>query len=859
MPDPRQPGDEALERYRAKRSADRTPEPFGGPAEDAEDDGDWRRPALFVIQKHAARRLHYDFRLEWRGVLLSWAVPKGPSPDPAEKRLAVEVEDHPVEYADFEGLIPKDNYGAGPVIVWDRGVWIPKEHPDAGIEKGKLLFDLKGYKLRGEWTLVRTKGQGREKSKEWLLIKHADAWAGPESQRAFAAESVLSGLTLEELGAGPQRAAEVRAELERLRAPRADVRLGDVKLMLAETGMQPFSSPEWIFELKYDGFRLLAAREQGQGRLLYRRGLDATGLYPELRRSLEALPFGDLVLDGEVVVLDDDARPAFQRLQRRAMLSRAADVARAAVQHPATLYVFDLLAFEGFDLRPLPLVTRKALLRQLLPRAGALRYSDHIETHGEAFYAEASRLRLEGVLAKRADSPYRAGRSPHWQKLKAERTGDFVVVGFTDPEGSRIGLGALHVAGWRDGQLMYAGRVGTGFSDAQLAELRTTLDALARPTPACEGALVPTGREHHWVEPRLVIEVRFKLWTEDTQLREPAFLRLRDDKSPEECRFDDAVDAGAVDAAHEPPQPAAPAPAERKVAFSNLDKLFWPVEGYTKGDLIAFYRDIGPWLLPYLRDRPVVLTRYPDGITGKNFFQKDAPGFVPGWVRTERMWSEHAQREIDYFVCDDIETLLYVVNLGTIPLHVWSSRVADLQHPDWCILDLDPKEAPFVHVVRLARAAHELCDAIGLPNFIKTSGSKGLHVLVPLGGQCTYEQSRGLAELLARVLAEQDPEIATTTRAVGARGGRVYLDYLQNGHGRLLAGPWSVRPLPGATVSTSLEWDEVDERLDPRAFTLRSLPARLAARPEDPLRPVLTLRPDLGAALQRLGERLRRP
>ncbi len=866
-----------LQTYRAKRSAERTPAPFGGTpdAVEARDPGPaspdappWKRPHLFVVQKHDARRLHWDFRLEWGGVLLSWAVPKGPSPDPAEKRLAVEVEDHPVEYADFEGIIPKDNYGAGPVIVWDRGTWLPLEDPDLGLQKGKLLFELGGYKMRGEWTLVRTKSQGREKSKEWLLIKHADAWACPEGTRPFGAESVLSGLTLEELLAGPQRAAELRAELERLKAPRQHVRAADVKLMLAENGERPFSSPDWLFEFKWDGFRLLGLRENGKGRLVYRRGSDATAIYPEIARALAALPFTDLILDGEVVVLGEQERASFQRLQKRALLQRPRDVARAQLELPARMYVFDLLACEGFDLRPLPLRARKELLRRLLPKAGSLRFSDHVEGAGEAVYAFVEQKVLEGMLAKRADSPYRGGRSSDWLRFKRQHTDDFVVVGYTPPEGTRVGFGALHLGVYVGDTLRYVGRVGSGFTDEQLAALRARLDTFARADPAASGELVPTGPEHTWVEPRLVVEVRYHELTFEPLLRQPVFLRLRDDKTPQECEMTPDQftpdDPGLVlqdAAAHEPPQPDEaphdPAGLERKVAFSNLDKVFWPAEGYTKGDLVDYYRTVASVLLPYLRDRPVVLTRYPDGITGKNFFQKDAPGFVPGWVRTERMWSEHAQREIDYFVCDEPEMLLYIVNLGTIPLHVWSSRVKTLALPDWCILDFDPKGAPFEHVVRLALQAKRLCDEIDLPCFIKTSGASGLHVLVPLGGQCTYEQSRAFAELLARVLCEAEPEIATVTRARGARAGKVYVDYLQNGHGRLLAGMYSVRPLPGATVSTPLDWSEVGPGLDPRAFTIRSMPERLRARGDDPLLPVLTLRPDLGAALSRLGSRLR--
>jgi bifunctional non-homologous end joining protein LigD len=467
-------------------------------------------------------------------------------------------------------------------------------------------------------------------------------------------------------------------------------------------------------------------------------------------------------------------------------------------------------------------------------------------------------------MAKRADAPYRGGRGPDWLKIRADRTGDFVVVGFTEPQGSRAGLGALHVAWWENGGLVYAGRVGTGFTDRELTDLRAALDKDRRPgsnDPPCAGPL-PAGAGHAWVTPRRVVEVRYKEWTQEGLLRQPAFLRFRDDKRMEECVREGAPHAApetmAAESAPVPtakPRREAAGAAEKNVAFSNQDKIFWPEEGYTKGDLIEYYRAISPWLLPYLRDRPVVLTRYPDGIAGKNFFQKDAPVFIPGWIRTHRVWSEQAQREIDYFICDDLESLLYVANMASIPLHMWSSRVKTLAQPDWCILDLDPKGAPFTDVVKVARSIKILCDRIGLPSFPKTSGSTGLHVLLPLGQQLTYEQSRTLATLLSNVIVQELPEIATVARSIGARGGRVYVDAFQNGHGRTIAGPFSARPVPGALVSMPLRWSEVNARLDPKKFTIKSGPARMKRLRKDPLLRVLELKPDLVRALSALEKR----
>lgn len=821
-----------LDAYRRKRSADRSPEPFGA-----------TRPTggrLFVVQHHAARRLHYDLRLEIDGALHSWAVPKGPSPNPADKRLAVEVEDHPLEYADFEGRIPEGNYGAGASIVWDRGVWVPTADPQEGLAKGKLLFELRGYKLRGRWTLIRT----RRSPKDWLLIKERDAWAGSDGTEAFPADSVLSGLTVEALRAGADRGAPLRSQLERLRAPRKYLSARKAQPMLAQSGAA-FSRSGWLFELKYDGYRVIATREQGQAILYSRNANDLTATFPEIASAVRALPFAHFVIDGEAVVHDERGIPSFRLLQQRARLRRRPDVQRASVELPATLYVFDLLAFEEYDLRSLPLAQRKALLKELLPTVGVLRYSEHVEGEGKALYEQARALGLEGVIAKKTDSQYCAGRSPHWIKIRVERTDDFVIAGYTDPKGSQPGFGALLLGQYADGELCYAGRVGTGFRASELRDIAARLKH-AGSVSAPRGA--PAERGLHWTEPTLVCEVKFTEITADGVLRQPAFLRLREDKPPQACVR--PTQAPPPD----PPTAASPA-APQRLRLTNLDKLLWPQEGYTKADLIDYYRAISKWLLPYLKDRPVVLTRYPDGIEGKSFFQKDAPTFVPDWIRIERLWSEGSQREINYFVVENLESLLYIANMASIPLHIWSSRLSDLEHPDWCVLDLDPKEAPFRNVVRIAKRIYALCRKIGLPAFPKTSGSTGLHVLIPLGHRYSYEESRALGELLARVIVRELPDIATVARAPASRQGRVYIDYLQNGHGRLLVAPFSVRPLARAPVSMPLKWNELNGKLSNARFTIKNAARRLSAMKQDPLRRVLTLAPDLRAALERLTKR----
>ncbi|HEY0512874.1 MAG TPA: DNA ligase D [Thermoanaerobaculia bacterium] len=646
----------------------------------------------------------------------------------------------------------------------------------------------------------------------------------------------------------------IRAELSRLGAPRLAVDPAAVRPMKPETRERPFSRAGWVFELKYDGFRMLAAGGAGEARLFYKSGHDATRIFPELAQGVAALPFPGLLLDGEAVTLDAEGRPSFQRLQRRGLRTRLADVQHAAAASPATLFVFDLLAFEGFDLRPLPLAARKAILRRVVPPGDPwIRLTEEIPERGEDLYAAVAGMGLEGMVAKRADSPYRSGYSADWLKVRVDRSSDFVVVGFEPSPGGGSGLRRLHLA-VRDGGegLAYAGTVGTGFRREDEDEIRARLDPLRRAKPPVP---VEAGRGQVWVEPELVVEVRYKEWTEGGHLRHPVFLRLRDDKTAGECfrpgeeREEDAV--------KEPgPVHATASEEKRPVTFTNLGKVFWPEQGFTKGDLVEYYRAVAPWMLPFLRDRPLVLDRYPDGIAGKSFFQKNAPETAPGRLRTVKLRSEGSGRAIDYILCDDVDGLLYLVNLGAIPFHIGASRLESIDRPDWCILDLDPKTAPFAHVVRIALAIRELCGEIGMPCHVKTSGGSGLHVLLPMGGRLEHEPVRQLAELLAGVIVARLPDIATTARAIAARRGRVYVDALQNGRGKLLAAPYCARPVAAASVSTPLDWSEVTPRLDACAFNLKSVPKRLRKHKGDPLLPVLTEKPDLERALGLLTERL---
>jgi bifunctional non-homologous end joining protein LigD len=816
-----------LKSYRDKRSASTTPEPFRGtPATGAA-----AGTGIFVVQQHRARHLHFDLRLEMDGVLRSWAVPKGPSANPSDKRFAALVEDHPLDYADFEGRIPAGNYGAGYVIVWDRGTYKALEDMADGIERGKLLFELDGYKLRGRWTLVRMK-----KANEWLLIKERDAFAvdGTEDARAsLPQDSIYSGLTIEQAAHPEHAKARLQKSLSRAKLPPVSNR--DISPMLASSG-EPFDRAGWLFEFKYDGYRLMARRRGTQLRLSSRNGHDLTDRFPELELALRTLPFDAFTIDGEVVVLDHSGRPDFGGLVERINLPTRAAVEQAARRHGCTLYAFDLIDALGFDTSQQPLTKRKTWLADMLPTTGPVRYSEHIERFGRRAFAGAQELGLEGVVGKRGASPYRPGRSKDWIKVRTEKTGDFVIAGFTKAR-SGHGLGAIAVAEFRAGVLCYAGRVGTGLSGAQRSALETELTALTPGKPLTDDTAI------RWVQPALVCEVSYREITRAGHLRHPVFIRLRADKAPHEC-----VARGGD------PVAIALAPAEVEVSITHSDKVFFPELGLTKGDLVGYYDAIAPWMLPYLADRPVVLTRFPDGIHGKSFYQRDAPAYVPDWIRRETLWSEGAEREVRYFVIESASALRYIANMGAIPIHTWHSRVASLERPDWCVLDLDPKSAPFSAVIEVARAVRTLTEEIELPAFIKTSGASGLHILLPLATQLTHDQSRTLAELLARVVVARLPAVATINRIVRTRKRRVYIDYLQNGHGRLLVAPFSARAEPAASVSMPIRFPELGARLSNDRFHIKNAVTRMRRLDNDPLADLLTVAPELPRSLELLSK-----
>jgi bifunctional non-homologous end joining protein LigD len=781
-------------------------------------------------------------------------VPKGPSLDPKEKRLAVRTEDHPLEYADFEGVIPAGNYGAGAMIVWDAGRYrtVDGVVPEDGLESGKLDLVLEGHKLRGRFALVRTRGKD---SRDWLLLRKGEKPGDGREPVRDQPASVLSGLTVEELREGVTRDADVEEALARLRAPRRELGADALRPMLSATADAPFSRAGWLFELKYDGVRILAVKDGGAVRLLARTGGDRARLYPEIVRAALRLPLARFAIDGEIVAPDAAGRSSFERIQQRFTQSDASGIARAVAEVPVAYQAFDLLGALGHDVRGLPLARRKELLAMFAPAVGVVSFSDHVEGDGHRLFDAAAENALEGVIAKRADSRYESGRrSRAWLKIKVPRSARLAVVGWTEGKGTRERLGAVLLAGLRGGEWVYAGSAGSGLDEATIDALLPRLEALRVAAPPCAGVPAPPPRGARWARPELACEVRFTEVTSVGLLRQPVFLGLRPDVRALDCAAPGGPAAEPAATADDP-SPAAPAgaaraaPPEPRLELTRLDKVFWPVEGYTKGDLLAYYEAVWPWLGPYLRDRPVVLTRYPDGVEGKSFYQQNAPDFTPAWVSRERI------DDTDFFVCNDLRTLLYVINSGAIPLHAWSARLGSLDHPDWLILDLDPKGAPFEHVVEVARTIHALLGELGARHFVKTSGQAGLHVLVPLGAQLDHGQVRALAEVLARAVTAELPEIATIARPVAARGGRVYVDWLQNGRGKLIASPLSVRPKPGAPVSMPLEWRQVTRRLDPARFTIRTAPERLA-RSGDPLREVLEAPVDVARLLAALEARL---
>jgi bifunctional non-homologous end joining protein LigD len=767
-----------LEEYTRKRRFDKTPEPPGMIGS-----GNQGR---FVVQKHKASRLHYDFRLEHAGVLKSWAVPKGPSLNPADKHLAIMVEDHPLDYAGFEGIIPEGNYGAGQVMVWDSGEY-RWAGPETGVEadramseglaKGHISIVLAGHKLQGEFALVRASRAGKD---AWLLIKARDGGSN-EHDVLLLDRSVVSGRTIEEI-TGPALEDAPLGPMPENAAP-----------MLATPVAKPFDRAGWVYEIKYDGYRAIGQVAAGKVRLYSRNNKSLNEKFPAIASALTGLGH-DAVLDGEVVALDEAGHPAFQLLQ---------DYPKAE-NGELVYYVFDILWLDGHDLTTLPLFRRKQILRQIIPADSPVAYAADVAETGVKLFASAAASGLEGIVAKDASSPYLMGvRTRSWQKIKARLRQEVVIGGYTAPREGRRHFASLLAGVRKEGKLFFAGHVGTGFDEKALNMLAGRFKPLI--TKKCPFAVEPeTNTPPTWLEPVLVAEVEFAEWTREGLMRQASFIGLRDDKP-------------AADVVEEIPEGGPTHP----------DKVFWPSEGITKGDMYEYYRAVAPYILPHLLGRPESLHRFPNGLSDEGFWQKNMDEHTPDWIKTVQIASSGDEKKVNYMVCDDERSLLYMANLGCVEIHPWLSRVASLDNPDFAVIDLDPLDIGFAEVVSAALAARNILSEAGADAHCKTSGATGLHVFVPLKAGYSYEQARQFTELICVLINKQLPGSTSLARNPADRSGKVYLDYLQNRKGATVASVYSLRPRAGAPVSMPLRWSEVDKTLNPRDFNIGNVLDRI--------------------------------
>ncbi|MEQ1885999.1 MAG: DNA ligase D [Bryobacteraceae bacterium] len=802
----------SLKKYVEKRRFDKTPEPPA--SEPARSIG----PLRFCIQRHHASHLHYDFRLEIAGALKSWAVPKGPTLDPDQKRLAMMVEDHPIEYGTFEGNIPKGNYGAGSVMLWDRGTYemLGTASPEEQLERGDFKFILHGEKLSGEFAIVRMK---RGKGNEWLLLKKRDAFATPGWDPEDHATSVLTGRGQEEIAQEMtplhvERNPAPEAARRKIALPKSARKSEMPKIvtpMLAEIAKNPPpASEDWLYEIKWDGVRALCSIEDGALRITSRNGNAIEKQYPELAILPHQLQAAQAIVDGEIAALDEKGRPSFELLQRRMHLADAAVIARMGRSQPVTLFLFDLLYLDGHDLRGVPLIERKKLLEQMLTPTDTIRYSDHFPGAGVELMEAAKAQGLEGVVGKRASSTYEPRRSSAWQKWKVADTADFVICGFT--AGERDGFGALVLGEPEEDGLRWAGNVGTGFDAQGVAELKSILQPLAvTECPLKKEKGLP--KDATWVEPRLGCEIRFSNRTSDGRLRAPVFVRLREDVEPPSRVHVPLLEEGKAEISL--------TIDGRRLKFTNLSKPYYPKDGYTKRDVLNYYDAVAPLLLPHLKDRPLSLKRYPDGIEKQHFFQKNMPESTPKWVRTVML------EENQMPVCDDRSTLLYLVNLGCIDHNPWMSRVESIEHPDYVLIDLDPQHCSYDRIVEAALWVRARLEKAGLESYPKTTGGDGMHIFIPLEPVYSYDQAKAFAEALATLGAAERPDLFTTPRSVARReNGKVYFDWMQIGEGKTISAPYVLRAYPGAPVATPLEWKEVTPRLRPEQFHLGNALAR---------------------------------
>jgi bifunctional non-homologous end joining protein LigD len=838
-----------LREYRRKRDFKKTPEPAGQVS-----DPPRNQKRSYLIQKHAASRLHYDFRLELEGVLKSWAVPKGPSLDPADKRLAMHVEDHPLEYGEFEGIIPKGQYGGGTVLMWDRGTWEPVGDPHKSYRAGSLKFTLKGEKLRGGWALVKIGGRRKDgDDQSWLLIKERDQQARPGQAGSIVAsepKSVATGRTIEEIAAAGDRVwhsnrdgggGSASPDPAEVPGARRAAMPKFVQPQLATLVERPPEGDGWLHELKHDGYRILARVEHRRAKLFSRNAHDWTEKFPAVAEAVGRLPVEGAILDGEVTVLLPDGTSSFQALQ-----NFGSSTARGQLAY----MIFDLLYLDGRDLTGARLEDRKAALARLLAsgsdRAAVLRYSDHVGGAGADFFAHACKLGLEGIVSKKRDAPYRGTRGADWLKVKCLKQQEIVIGGYTEPEGSRIGIGALLGGVYESGRLVYVGKIGTGFDNRTLRDLQQRLSRLEQKTSPF--AARPAGAARaHWVKPELVGQVSFSEWTSDGKLRHPAFQGLREDKPADSVVRERpaAADDEVKETSTPTPKRAARAPrptssakttGEATVAgvrLTHADRILFPPHGTTKLDLARFYESIAKWILPHLEDRPTTLVRCPEGAHKTCFYQKHVGYWAPESLR--RVKIQEKRKVGEYLVVDSLASLIGLVQIGILEIHTWNSVVKRLEQPDRVVFDLDPGPGvEWAQVIECARLIRDSLHSLELESFVKTTGGKGLHIVAPLVPGPSWDETSAFARAVSETVAHGNPRRYITSMAKAERRGKIFIDYLRNIRGATSVAAYSTRATPQATMSVPLTWDELSTRITSDHFTIANVPKRLAGLTADP-------------------------
>ena len=828
----------SLKDYQSKRDFKQTSEPKG---ESESSDGKLK----FVIQRHAASRLHYDFRLEMDGVLKSWAIPKGPSLNPDDKRLAMMVEDHPYSYRTFEGTIPAGNYGAGEVEIWDEGTYEPlvkiKNKSDdftmqKGLKEGSLKFILRGKKLKGEFALVKIKNS--TDGNPWLLIKHKDQYATDfyDSEENTNPDSKVTKL-LESKKNKSKKTSESKTNSFRNYAPSLS---GEKKLkkfikpMLSDSKSEPFDGKDWAFEIKWDGYRAVADL-RNDIQLYSRNGLSFAEKFKKIVNSLK-LQDHEMVLDGELVAYDKEGKPSFQLLQNMGENPKLTIVYQ----------VFDLLYLNGHSTENLDYLQRKELLKEALKETDLVKYHDHVLEKGKEFFRLVENMGLEGMMAKKIDSTYATNsRNGDWLKIKSQQTEEVLICGFTAPKGSRKKFGSLILGRYNGDEIIFTGHTGTGFSDKTLTEIYKKMEPLIISKPVFK-TIPKTNDKPTWIKPELIAEIKFTEMTKDHIFRHPVFLRLREDLNPKDLNFKkeeeikEETTLRPIKTSKKREDQKLKKVGTQEVKLTNQNKIYFPKDGVTKGDVIEYYQKMSQYILPHLKNRPQSMNRFPNGIEGLSFYQKDASDETPDWIKKEEIHSDSGDKFIKYILCNDKATMAYLNNLGCIEFNVWTSKVETIDFPDYLVLDLDPSEKnSFDDVIETAKVAKTIMDKAKIKGYCKTSGSSGIHIYIPTGAKYSFEQVKNFGHVLMQKVQEELPEITTLERSLQKRDkNKIYLDYLQNRRGQTLASVYSLRPKNGAPVSMPIEWNELKTGLKPTDFNIENALERVKKN-GDLFKPVL--------------------